>query len=83
MDQVSRQGSNLGRQLLDTGLLPVFSHTVAQKEKMRQKANLHIETFQVLLLGLQRVCRALESEKLHFRLSSGEERKAFLLIHAS
>lgn len=39
---------------------------------MKQEANLHNETFQLLLLGLLRVCRAQEGEELHCRLSSGE-----------
>lgn len=38
-----------------------------------QEANLHIETFQLLLLGLLRVCRAWQSEELHFRISLGEK----------
>lgn len=47
----------------------LFSHTVALKKKTRQEANLHIETFQLLLLGLRRACRAPEGEELRFKLS--------------
>ena len=73
MEQVNRQGSNLGRQLLKPANCLSFSHTVALKDNMRQEENLHIETFQLLLLGLLRVCRAWESEELHFKPSLGEK----------
>lgn len=45
-----------------------------------QEANLHIETFQLLLLGLLRVFRAWQSEELCFRLSLGEKSR-FLRSH--